>query len=128
MDPAAARAEFARVRADAEALVASVDGEGRPHGLTCDSLTSITLSPPTLLVSVGGGSGTLEAVLSRRAFAVNLLHDGGPRAAELFSSATPGPFTRVAAHRAAAAGRGRVRDGRVRAGPDSCQNSAAPFQ
>ncbi|MFF4616656.1 flavin reductase family protein [Nonomuraea jabiensis] len=77
-------------------IVTSVDGEGRPHGLTCNSLTSITLSPPTLLVSLGDGSGTLEAVLSRRAFAVNLLHDGGLRAAEIFSSAEPGRFTQVA--------------------------------
>jgi flavin reductase (DIM6/NTAB) family NADH-FMN oxidoreductase RutF len=85
-------------------VITSVDGEGRPHGLTCNSLTSITLSPPTLLVSLGNGTGTPEAVLTRRAFAVNLLHDGGRRAAEIFSSPEPGRFTQVAWRRSAHTG------------------------
>ncbi|MFI6458779.1 flavin reductase family protein, partial [Streptosporangium amethystogenes] len=31
-------------------IIASIDGDERPHGLTCNSLTSVTLDPPTLLV------------------------------------------------------------------------------
>jgi flavin reductase (DIM6/NTAB) family NADH-FMN oxidoreductase RutF len=77
------------------AVITSVDGEGRPHGLTCNSLASVTLTPPTLLVCLGEHSGTLAAVRDRAGFVVNLLHDGGRSTAELFASRAPDRFDRV---------------------------------
>ncbi|MEU5553660.1 flavin reductase family protein [Micromonospora sp. NPDC047793] len=77
------------------AVVTSVDAEGRPHGLTCNSLTSVTLDPPTLLVCLGEHSGTLGAVRDRAGFLVNLLHEGGRGAAELFASRAADRFDRV---------------------------------
>lgn len=85
-------------------VVTSIDDAGRPHGLTCNSLTSVTLSPPTLLVCLGRGSGTLAAARARAGFAVNLLHDRGRPAAELFSSAAPDRFDRAAWRRSARMG------------------------
>ncbi|MBB5958557.1 flavin reductase (DIM6/NTAB) family NADH-FMN oxidoreductase RutF [Saccharothrix tamanrassetensis] len=76
-------------------IITSIDDEGRPHGLTCNSLTSVTLSPPTLLVSLDARSGTLDALRSRSGFVVNLLHDGGQGAAELFASPDPDRFELV---------------------------------
>ena len=68
---------------------------GRPWGMTCSSLCSVSVDPPTLLVCLRRGSPTLDAVLRRLAFAVNLLHERGRRAAELFASGDPDRFGRV---------------------------------
>ncbi|MEU5881409.1 flavin reductase family protein [Spirillospora sp. NPDC047279] len=68
------------------AVITSLGGDGRPHGLTCTSLASVSLCPPTLLVCLGERSGTLEALRGHGAFAVNLLHAGGQDTAELFAS------------------------------------------
>lgn len=77
------------------AVITAVDRNGRPHGLTCTSLTSVTLDPPTLLVCLDVRSGTLAAARYRGCFAVNLLHAGGQRAAEVFSSPIPDRFSQV---------------------------------
>lgn len=77
------------------AIITSTGPDGRPHGLTCNSLTSVTLSPPMLLVCLDVGSGTLAASRASGGFVVNLLHDGGRRAAELFASRSPDRFERV---------------------------------
>lgn len=77
------------------AVVTSLDAEGRPRGMTCSSLVSATLCPPTLLVCLRIGSSTLEAVTSSGGFAVNLLHEGGRHAAEVFSGSEPDRFSQV---------------------------------
>jgi flavin reductase (DIM6/NTAB) family NADH-FMN oxidoreductase RutF len=51
--------------------------------MTCSSVTSVTLLPPTLLVCLRVGSGTLEAVSAHGGFAVNLLHEEARHAAEV---------------------------------------------
>ncbi len=75
-------------------IITAVDRDGRPHGLTCTSLTSVTLAPPTLMVCLNIASGTLGAIRDSGRFAVNLLHDRGRRAAEVFSSAAHDRFER----------------------------------
>lgn len=77
------------------AVVTAFDDSGRPHGLTCTSLTSVTLEPPTLLVCLHVASGTLGALVERGAFMVNLLHEQGRAAAEEFSSRSADRFERV---------------------------------
>ena len=74
------------------AVVTSIDESGRPRGMTCSSLSSVTLLPPTLLACLRTGSATLDAVQYHGGFAVNLLHARGRRAAELFSSAVGDRF------------------------------------
>ena len=49
-------------------------------------MCSVSLEPPTLLVSLRAESPTLAAILARGEFAVNLLHDGAQDAAEFFAS------------------------------------------
>jgi flavin reductase (DIM6/NTAB) family NADH-FMN oxidoreductase RutF len=78
------------------AVVTALDRSGVAHGMTCNSLSSVTLRPPTLLVCLGIGSGTLAAVRAGGGFAVNLLHAGARRTAEVFSSAEPDRFGQVA--------------------------------
>jgi flavin reductase (DIM6/NTAB) family NADH-FMN oxidoreductase RutF len=77
------------------AIVTAMHPDGTPRGMTCSSVTSVTLLPPTLLVCLRIGSGTLEAVSVQGGFAVNLLHDGARHAAEVFSSAAPDRFRHV---------------------------------
>ncbi|WP_239405642.1 flavin reductase family protein [Frankia sp. Cj3] len=77
------------------AVVASLDTEKQPRGMTCSSITSATLDPPTLLVCLRIGSATLQAVTSHGSFTINLLHEGGQHAAEVFSGPDPDRFARV---------------------------------
>jgi flavin reductase (NADH) len=70
-------------------VVTGFDADGVPHGMTCTSLASVTLHPPTLLVCLNARSGTLAAVRETGWFGVNLLHRHARRAAEVFASALP---------------------------------------
>ncbi|MCW7945876.1 oxidase [Streptomyces hygroscopicus] len=76
-------------------VVTAYGADGTPRGMTCTSLCSVTLEPPTLLVCLRHGSPTLDALLSSGSFVVNLLHSGGRPAAELFGSGRPDRFGRV---------------------------------
>lgn len=77
------------------AVVTTLDPDGRPFGLTCTSLASVTLRPPTLLVCIDVRSGTLRAARAHGRFAVNLLHARGRRAAEVFSRPSADRFAQV---------------------------------
>jgi flavin reductase (NADH) len=93
--PAADHQRFMSAFPTGVAVVTAIGRDGPPHGMTCTSLSSVTLEPPTLLVCLTHGSGTLDAVRSRGGFAVNLLRAGAREVAELFSSARGGRFSRV---------------------------------
>lgn len=77
------------------AVVTAVAPDGRPWGMTCTSISSVTLKPPTLLACLRAASPTLAAILAARTFTVNLLHHRARPAAELFASAAPDRFERV---------------------------------
>ncbi|MBW4720431.1 flavin reductase family protein [Saccharothrix obliqua] len=76
-------------------VVTAVGAGGAPLGMTCSSLCSVTLSPPTLLVCLRGRSPTLAAVRASGRFAVNLLHADARATAELFASGAVDRFDRV---------------------------------
>jgi flavin reductase (NADH) len=77
------------------AVVTTIDDQGRPFGVTCSSLCSVSLEPPLLLVCLHNRSRMLATVLGRRTFAVNFLHWAGREAAELFSAGAPDRFERI---------------------------------
>ncbi|MCX4904522.1 flavin reductase family protein [Streptomyces sp. NBC_00878] len=77
------------------AVISTTDTDGRPWGMTCSSVCAVSVEPPTLLVCVRDGSPTLDAMVRRGAFAVNLLHGGARPTAELFASGAPDRFNRV---------------------------------
>jgi flavin reductase (DIM6/NTAB) family NADH-FMN oxidoreductase RutF len=77
------------------AVLTALDLDGRPWGMTCSSVCSVSVDPPTLLVCARDGSPTLGAMLRRGTFTVNLLHHGARPTAELFASGDPDRFDRV---------------------------------
>ncbi|MER7772824.1 flavin reductase family protein [Kitasatospora sp. NPDC096140] len=77
------------------AVVTTTDPVGRPRGLTCSSLSSVTTAPPVLSVCLKAPSSTLDALVARQAFAVNLLHTGGQAAARVFTTAVAERFAHV---------------------------------
>jgi flavin reductase (DIM6/NTAB) family NADH-FMN oxidoreductase RutF len=80
------------------AIVTAISPDGTPWGMTCSSVCSVSITPPTLLVCVRDGSPTLAAMLGQGTFAVNLLHDNARPTSELFASGRPDRFTRVSWH------------------------------
>ncbi|GAA4505755.1 MULTISPECIES: flavin reductase family protein [Nonomuraea] len=77
------------------AVVTAMSSDGEPCGLTCSSLISVTLTPPTLLVSMNVHSRTLAATVDAGGFGVNLLPARSRPAAELFSSLTADRFSAI---------------------------------
>ena len=77
-------------------IVTAFGRGGRVRGMTCSAICGVSIDPPTLLVCLRNGSPTLDAVLASGAFAVNLLHEWGRAAAELFSSGDVDRFDRLA--------------------------------
>lgn len=71
---------------------------GPLRGMTCTSICSVALEPPTLLVCLRRDSLTLGAVLASSGFALNLLHDEARATAEIFASSVPDRFAQVAWH------------------------------
>jgi flavin reductase (NADH) len=77
------------------AVVAAFDLQGRPRGMTCTSVCSVSLEPPILLVCIRHGSPTLAAIMHRAGFTVNLLHIGAESTARLFASGKADRFKDV---------------------------------
>jgi flavin reductase (DIM6/NTAB) family NADH-FMN oxidoreductase RutF len=76
--------------------VVTTTGPGRrPCGMTCSSLCSVTLEPPTVLLCLRQGGPTAQALLWRRSFALNFLHDRAQETARLFASGKPDRFDDV---------------------------------
>ncbi|WP_306324054.1 MULTISPECIES: flavin reductase family protein [unclassified Streptomyces] len=76
-------------------VLTALTPEGVPRGMTCTSLCSVALDPPTVLVCLRCGSPTLEAALASGGYTVNLLHSEARSTAELFASGAVDRFERV---------------------------------
>jgi flavin reductase (NADH) len=76
-------------------VITAQDQGGTPYGLTCTSMCSVSLRPPMLLACLHNHSQTLAEILRQRSFAVNLLHAGGQRAAEVFATPDQDRFATV---------------------------------
>lgn len=74
IEPRALRATMGRF-ATGVAII-TTEHEGTYHGMTVNSLTSVSLEPPLLLVCLTRGARTAEAVVARGAFVVNILGSG----------------------------------------------------
>ncbi|GAB3058337.1 flavin reductase family protein [Micromonospora schwarzwaldensis] len=86
--------EFMRNWATGVAVVTS-RADGRPVGCTVNAFTSVSLSPPLLLVSLGRASRTLAALTAEGVFAVNLLNQRQCHLADQFAGSAPDRFAGV---------------------------------
>jgi flavin reductase (DIM6/NTAB) family NADH-FMN oxidoreductase RutF len=63
------------------AIVSSLEEDGRPHGMTANSLTSVSLEPPLVVVSVGHGRHTHRYIRQRGRYGINFLAEEQAEAA-----------------------------------------------
>jgi flavin reductase (DIM6/NTAB) family NADH-FMN oxidoreductase RutF len=75
-------------------VVATADGSDR-YGMTVSAVLTLSLRPPSLLVSLNAGSPTLAAVLRVRAFTVNVLGADGAALSRRFATPRPDKFAGV---------------------------------
>src|SRR5262245_44228566 len=54
-------------------VVTTRDAEGRPYGLTANAVTSVSLSPPLLLVCIDRKSESFPHFVNSGVFAINIL-------------------------------------------------------
>jgi flavin reductase (DIM6/NTAB) family NADH-FMN oxidoreductase RutF len=54
-------------------VITARDPEGRPHGMTANSLASVSLEPPLLSVAIDHGAAMHALLLRAPSFAVNIL-------------------------------------------------------
>ncbi|MBV9101354.1 MAG: flavin reductase family protein [Candidatus Dormibacteraeota bacterium] len=74
-------------------VVTAVDADDSPKGLTSTAVTSVSASPPLLLVCVDRTSNTLPAIEHSQAFVVNFLAAGEEWLALRFASKAPDKFS-----------------------------------
>lgn len=97
-DPELARAlrgSLGRLPTGVTIMTAAGNGAG-PVGLTANSFTSLSLSPPLILWSLRGDSPSLIAFETDLRFAVNVLSEGQAELSRRFASRVPDKFADVA--------------------------------
>jgi flavin reductase (DIM6/NTAB) family NADH-FMN oxidoreductase RutF len=67
-------------------VVTAIDAAGLPYGITCSSLTSVCLDPPTVLVSLTTHSLTLRHALMQGIFGITLLNVESRTVAQRFAT------------------------------------------
>ncbi len=72
VDPLTMRRTMGRF-ATGVAVVTTLSEDGQPHGMTVNSLTSVSLEPPMLLVCFTLGARTSDAVTESGRFSVSIL-------------------------------------------------------
>lgn len=77
------------------AVVTTRGADGEPHGMTVNSLTSVSLDPLLLLVCLTRDARTAHAVDERRAFVVNILRENQDRISNLFARPGEDHFAEV---------------------------------
>ncbi len=71
-------------------VAATLDEAGAPAGLTCNSVTSVSLDPPLVLFCVDRDSTTLSAFLHSRAFTLSILREEDEAVSRRFATGEPG--------------------------------------
>lgn len=73
-------------------IITTLDSQGRPCGLTCNTLSAVSMDPPLLLFCVDKGSQTLPALRHTGAFVAHVLADGGQSASQAFADKSQAKF------------------------------------
>lgn len=76
-------------------IVTTADEDGVPHGVTVNSMCSVSLDPPLLLFCLALTSQTLPVLRRRGRFAVNFLAEGRGRLSNRFAGKSARKFDNV---------------------------------
>ncbi|MFI6099322.1 flavin reductase family protein [Lentzea sp. NPDC051213] len=68
------------------AVVTTTDGTGRRWGFTASAVTSVSMSPPLVLVGIGHTSSCHEALTSATEFVINVLGESDGEVARRFAT------------------------------------------
>ncbi len=79
-------------------VVTTRDGEGRAYGVTMNSVTSVSLEPPLLLMCLHNDSETLKALRASGIFCVNFLARGQEEISNRFAHKRPDKFHGIPTH------------------------------
>lgn len=77
-------------------VITTLDGDGRPAGVTSSSFNSVSLAPPMVLWSLGRASRSLAAFQASRRFAVHVLQAGQEALSAQFASKAEDKFAGLA--------------------------------
>jgi len=79
-------------------VVTTLDSDGRPHGMTVNSFSSVSLDPPLVLVSIDLKNAILGHFISSSWFAINILAEHQEDLSRRFSSPSENRFLEVNWH------------------------------
>jgi flavin reductase (DIM6/NTAB) family NADH-FMN oxidoreductase RutF len=77
-------------------VVTVADATGKPHGMTVNSFSSVSLAPPLVLVSIDLRTAILSHFLSSPYFAINILAENQEHLSKKFSRSGSNRFHGVA--------------------------------
>jgi flavin reductase (DIM6/NTAB) family NADH-FMN oxidoreductase RutF len=72
-------------------VITTRDSEGRPAGLTASAFTSVSLSPPLILVCVAHNAQSFPVLQASKGFAVNILASSQEALSNRFASSSSTP-------------------------------------
>ncbi|MEU5993442.1 flavin reductase [Spirillospora sp. NPDC047418] len=78
--------------------VITTEADGKRHGMTASSVTSLSLDPPTMLACVNNAVPTAKAVSASGRYVVNVLGEAQGELAKQFAIASRDKFRDVAVH------------------------------
>ena len=95
LDPEALRSAMRAWSAGVTVVTSVYDGE--THGMTVNSFTSISLTPPLLIISLQQHTRTHEMVMKSRMFGLTILSSEQTNISDLFAGRMPEVKDRIAA-------------------------------
>jgi flavin reductase (DIM6/NTAB) family NADH-FMN oxidoreductase RutF len=94
-------------------VVTTVDADGRPRGMTCSAVCSVSMTPPMLLVCLNRTSPVLQAILDTGLFLVNVLRNNREDVSTLFATPRENRFAAARWRAAPATGLPLIHDDTV---------------
>lgn len=85
-------------------IIATLDEDGEPKGLTSQAYVGLSTDPPLMLVAIDKTSRTLPALRTHGAFVINFLKEGAEDIATLFASKADDKFRAIRWEPASVAG------------------------
>ena len=76
-------------------VATTIDGEGRPHGMTVSAFCSVSLNPPLVLICIERIAPSHDSFAASGAFVINILRDDQQAVSEQFAAPAVDKFDTV---------------------------------